>query len=113
MIIHVCFDLSNRDRRNIARRIFVAGAAPGIGCVEFIQSAVDAALNRLEDDRDHMGRLITKRQALAIQKRFESSPDGAASYLAFRRRWKNHGDFIGANWCGMFVGIEKDGHSHT
>lgn len=25
----------------------------------------------------------------------------------------NYGDYVGVEWCNMFVGIERDGYTHT
>ena len=37
-----------------------------------------------------------------------------AQWRRFRKgfRW-GYGDFIGGEWKGMFVGIERDGYTHT
>ena len=58
--------------------------------------------------------MITRDQREAIKRLYDRSPDGAVSYLAFRRRFRLClGDYIGAQWCGMFIGIETDGHTHS
>lgn len=59
-------------------------------------------------------RAITRAQREAILKKYRQSPDGARSYREFRKRafW-TLGDFIALQWCGMYVGIEKDGYTHT
>lgn len=59
--------------------------------------------------------LLTKDQQRALKKLYEESPDGASSYLAFRRRAR-HNHVMGCLmivWCRMFVGIEYDGYTHT
>ena len=25
----------------------------------------------------------------------------------------NYGDYVGVDWCGMFLGIERDGYTHS
>jgi len=58
--------------------------------------------------------MITRDQREAIKRLYDRSSDGAVSYLAFRRRFRLClGDYIGAQWCGMFIGIETDGHTHS
>jgi hypothetical protein len=70
---------------------------------------------------------LTKQQREAVKRLYDRSPDGAVSYLNFRRRFRLYsswqvsesfgssglGDYIGGQWCGMFIGIETDGHTHT
>jgi len=67
-----------------------------------------------------MNTKLTKQQREAVKRLYDRSPDGAFSYLNFRRRFRLYsigssglGDYIGGQWCGMFVGIETDGHTHT
>ena len=70
-----------------------------------------------------MNTQITRSQREAVKRLYDRSPDGAVSYLAFRRRFRLctvgvgtfgiFGDYIGGAWCGMFIGIETDGHTHS
>ena len=61
-----------------------------------------------------MNTQITRSQREAVKRLYDRSPDGAVSYLAFRRRFRLFfGDYIGAEWCGMFIGIEEDGYTHS
>ena len=52
----------------------------------------------------------------AIHRKYQQSPDGATSYLAFRRRVQ---PLVGDNacaimqWCGMWLGIEPAGYTHS
>jgi hypothetical protein len=62
----------------------------------------------------------TRLQREAIKRLYDRSADGAGSYLAFRRRFvdysigpMNMNNYIGAEWCGMFIGIETDGYTHS
>ena len=61
---------------------------------------------------------LTKQQQAALYALFQRNSDGATSYLAFRRRAHGPsgdvlGNYIGLLWCGMYVGIEQDGSTHT
>lgn len=35
------------------------------------------------------------------------------AYRNFRKGFHNYGDYIGGPWKGMFLGIERDGYTHT
>ena len=55
---------------------------------------------------------LTKLQQRAILYYYRRNPDGASSYLEFRKRWNFilfGGDAVGGYWLGMFIGIEVDG----
>lgn len=57
---------------------------------------------------------LTKDQQLALKRVFDRDPDGSTSYLHFRRR--AHYSWIGCvmlHWCGMWLGIEPDGYTHS
>ena len=57
---------------------------------------------------------LTKEQRAAIKRVYDRSPDGAPSYLAFRRRFfQTFADCIMGKWCGMYLGIELDGYTHS
>ena len=57
---------------------------------------------------------LTRQQREAVLKLYQRNSSGAASYLQFRRRFRwYYGDYIGGGWCGMFIGIELDGYTHT
>jgi hypothetical protein len=56
---------------------------------------------------------ITRAQREAIARKFAQSPDGAASYREFRARVKPGFGYLVLPWCGMYLGIEKDGHTHS
>jgi hypothetical protein len=38
-----------------------------------------------------------------------------AAYRRWRREHRvvNYGDYVGFEWCGMFIGVEKDGYAHS
>lgn len=59
---------------------------------------------------------LTRDQVDAVYRLWERSPDGARSYLEFRRRVNEpYGirDYAYIEWCNMYVGIEADGYTHT
>jgi hypothetical protein len=57
---------------------------------------------------------MTPEQVEAISKLYKRNPDGSVNQAAFFHRVQQHiGGFCGLTWCGMFVGIEPDGHTHT
>jgi|HubBroStandDraft_3_1064219.scaffolds.fasta_scaffold87594_1 hypothetical protein len=57
---------------------------------------------------------MTPEQVESINKLFGRNPDGAKSRAEFFHRVQPYmGGYCGLSWCGMFVGIEKDGYSHT
>ena len=35
------------------------------------------------------------------------------TFRAFRSRFRKYGDYIGGEWHGMFIGIERDGYTHS
>jgi hypothetical protein len=84
--------------------------AQGIGCAdkqEIVECSRSFAMNTP----------ITRSQREAIKRLYDQSPDGAVSYLAFRRRFMQQfppqEKYLGAQWCGMFIGIEADGYAHS
>jgi hypothetical protein len=60
---------------------------------------------------------LSKSQQHAVKKLYDrlEDNDDRESFLAFRRRVMPGigGDYVGVPWCGMYVGIELDGHTHT
>ena len=63
------------------------------------------------------GRLLvlTDAQELAVYRKYEDNPDGAEHYDVFRSR-VSYVDSYGAamlQWCNMWLGIEKDGYTHS
>lgn len=55
---------------------------------------------------------ITKEQQSAI-KRIYDRKDLGISYLQFRRSVKHGFDCLMVEWCGMWLGIEPDGYTHS
>jgi hypothetical protein len=60
---------------------------------------------------------ITKAQRKAIYELYRRNPDGSPTYRHFRKRFTpillGGGSLQIDSWCGLFVGIEKDGYTHT
>lgn len=60
-----------------------------------------------------MNQVYTQAQVQSIYLRFERNPDGADSFPEFLRRFTGNGEYVGGIWCGMFLGVERDGYAHT
>jgi len=63
-------------------------------------------------------KIITKEQQEAVRAKYRQNSDGSPDYLHFRRRWKASGVsgdmwLACSDWCGMYIGIEKDGYTHS
>ena len=56
---------------------------------------------------------LNSAQVEAINRVFARNPDGAENRPAFFARVENYGDYVGFEWCGMFLGVEKDGYTHS
>ena len=59
---------------------------------------------------------LNKVQQRALHHLYAGNPDGSRSYLAFRRRvFPLFGEPLVAmlRYCGMVVGIEPDGYTHS
>lgn len=55
---------------------------------------------------------MTKEQVKALYKKFLINSEGK-TFDQFVDDSVDYGQYIGISWCGMFVGIEKDGYTHT
>ena len=51
----------------------------------------------------------------AVKKLFKRSNDGARDVeeLWSRFDYDHLGEYFGGQWCGMYIGIELDGHTHS
>ena len=56
---------------------------------------------------------LTKAQRKAIKRKYDQDPDGATSYRQFRKRATPGFDCLMLHWCGMWLGIEPDGYTHS
>lgn len=52
-------------------------------------------------------------QREALKRKYDQDPDGAKSYKEFRKRLTIGFDCIVFKWCGMWLGIEEDGYTHS
>lgn len=59
--------------------------------------------------------ILTRSQRLALYKVFRRPTDAPqpVSYLTFRRTVQPGSDCIMVPWCGMWLGIESDGYTHS
>ena len=58
----------------------------------------------------------TRKQREALLRLYRRNTSDHESYLSFRRSLMFSvpaGDYVAVMWCGMYVGIETDGHTHT
>ena len=55
---------------------------------------------------------ITNEQKQAIKRIYDRQPLGM-SYLQFRRTVQRGYDCLMVEWCGMWLGIETDGYTHS
>ena len=55
---------------------------------------------------------ITSEQKRAIKRIYDRQPLGI-SYLQFRRTVQHGFDCLMVEWCGMWLGIEPDGYTHS
>lgn len=58
---------------------------------------------------------LTKQQQIALKRIFDRDPTQYSSYLEMRRLVQHSffDDSIMLPWCGMWLGIEKDGYTHS
>jgi hypothetical protein len=52
-------------------------------------------------------------QVDATKRLYARGEDGSKTREEFWTRVENYGDYAGIQWCGMFLGIEKDGYTHS
>jgi hypothetical protein len=57
--------------------------------------------------------MLTKAQQKAVLKVYLRDTGEASSYLKFRRRVIRGFDCVMLPWKGMWLGIEKDGYTHS
>lgn len=59
------------------------------------------------------GLLITRAQWESIKRKYSQSPSDAETFQVFCDRVQSCGDYIMMPWCGMWLGIEADGYTHS
>lgn len=57
--------------------------------------------------------MITREQRLAIKKLYDRTENKILTYRQFRKTVQYGFDCLMVQWCGMWVGIERDGYTHT
>ena len=61
--------------------------------------------------------LYTQAQLDAVRRKYDQSPDGADSFESFIARTTGPISFmdnvVSLPWCGMWLGIETDGYTHS
>ena len=55
---------------------------------------------------------LTRKQVESVFNTWNRS-NNDMTYLQFRRSVQSGYDCIMVQWCGMWLGIEKDGHTHS
>jgi len=55
---------------------------------------------------------LTKQQRASLKRKWTQDNQGM-SYLQFRRTVVQTIDCIMVKWCGMWLGIETDGYTHS
>ena len=56
--------------------------------------------------------ILTKEQRAALKRVYDREPLGI-SYRQFRRTVQFGYDCVMVQWCGMWLGIERDGYTHS
>jgi hypothetical protein len=66
-------------------------------------------------DPDNPTAAFSQEQHDALAKLYERSADGATSYAQFASRavYSYVMDCVMVPWCGMQIGIERDGYTHS
>ncbi len=72
----------------------------------------------IDNPDPRIGRIaITADQLRALHRKYELSADGAPSFEEFEYRARPGGigsdRFLVLPWCGMWLAIETDGHTHS
>ena len=55
---------------------------------------------------------LNREQRVALRKKWCQNPEGR-SYREFRKTVKPGWDCVMVLWCGMWLGIELDGYTHS
>lgn len=46
-------------------------------------------------------------------RKYQQNPDGSPCFRHFLSRVQEEHDWVYIQWCGMYLGIEKDGYTHS
>jgi len=56
---------------------------------------------------------LNKAQQIALKKVFDRDQNNGKTYLQFRRTVQTSYGCVMVPWCGMWLGIEPDGYTHS
>ena len=56
---------------------------------------------------------MTRQQRIALFKVYQRNSNGSNTFRAFMARAVQGYDCIMINWCGMWLGIESSGYTHS
>ncbi len=56
---------------------------------------------------------LTKAQRKAVKKIYDRDFDVMETYREFRKRVQPGSNCVMIKWCGMWLGIEPDGYTHS
>lgn len=56
---------------------------------------------------------LTQEQIKSVIRKWKQNPDGSVDLGAFFSRVSVGSEYASINWCGMYLGIEKDGYAHS
>lgn len=56
---------------------------------------------------------VNKAQRRALKKVYDRYPETQESYRQFRSRVQGGFGYVIVYWCGMWLGIERDGYTHS
>jgi len=57
--------------------------------------------------------VLSREERKAIMRKYLQNPDGSKTYREFRKRVTTGMDCLMLKWCGMWLGIERDGYTHS
>ena len=71
--------------------------------------------NREQTNPNGSPLLTTDDQLRALRRKFAQSADGSPDFDHFKARAQNDSlmDCVMIHWCGMWLGIETDGYTHS
>lgn len=56
---------------------------------------------------------LTRPQRISLKKIYDRYPETTETYRQFRKRVNGGFGFVTVYWLGMWLGIERDGYTHT
>lgn len=85
--------------------------------IEATADSIDGLVTIVNPD-PRIGQLqITAEQLRSLRRKYEQSTDGAKSLEEFLTRVTSRGvgtdSYLFLPWCGMWLGIETDGYTHS